>query len=59
MVNIPQDPIMLLSLVNMKLRDEYDSLEELCKDMNIEYAEIISRLENAGFEYFPEINQFR
>ena len=31
---LPQDPMMLFSAVNMKLRDEYDSLDALCDDMN-------------------------
>ena len=32
---LPTDPIMLLSVVNTKLRDRYDSLEALCEDMNV------------------------
>ena len=28
--NIPKDPVMLLSFINMKLRDFYDSLDALC-----------------------------
>ena len=33
--NIPKDPAMLLSFVNMKLRDEYASFDEMCKSMNL------------------------
>ena len=48
---LPTDPIMLLSVVNTKLRDRYDSLEALCEDMNvspemIEYA--LSRAPGIG-----------
>ena len=31
---LPEDPAMLLSVVNMKLRDNYNSLEDLCEDMH-------------------------
>ena len=50
---------MLLSAVNMKLRDSYPSLEELCRAMDIDPKELIAKLEAAGFEYMPAINQFR
>lgn len=56
---LPSDPFMLLSVINMRLRDQYDSLDALCDDMNVDKDSIISRLHNAGFEYLPEINQFR
>ncbi|MBQ5460890.1 MAG: DUF4250 domain-containing protein, partial [Bacteroidaceae bacterium] len=35
MKELPNDPIMLFSVVNMKLRDIYDSLDALCDDMNV------------------------
>lgn len=50
---------MLLSAVNMKLRDEYGSLDDLCRSLDIDRAELEKRLADAGFEYMPEINQFR
>lgn len=50
---------MLYSAVNMKLRDEYGSLDELCDDMDVNRAELESQLAAAGFSYVPEINQFR
>ena len=50
---------MLLSMVNMKLRDQYDSLEELCYALDVNQEELVKELEDAGFEYFPELNQFR
>ena len=34
--SLPQDPAMLLSFVNMKLRDEYPSLDAMCDDMDLE-----------------------
>ena len=56
---IPQDPMMLFSFVNMKLRDEYSSLDELCSDLNLNKNEIVEILSKAGFEYNQECNKFR
>ncbi|MDE6408629.1 MAG: DUF4250 domain-containing protein [Muribaculaceae bacterium] len=58
-MNLPQDPFMLLSVINMKLRDEYPSLEELCKSNDIDEESLKATLLKAGFEYIPEANQFR
>ncbi|MBQ5332306.1 MAG: DUF4250 domain-containing protein [Oscillospiraceae bacterium] len=57
--NIPNDPIMLLSFINMKLRDIYPSLEALCEDMDIREEELAEKLRAAGFEYDKEQNRFR
>ncbi len=59
MENLPQDPFMLLSMINMKLRDVYPSLDELCAAMDIDRDALCKKLGDAGFEYMPEINQFR
>lgn len=59
MNSLPKDPIMLLSLVNMKLRDQFDTLQELCFSLDINQEELEKELQEAGFEYIPEINQFR
>ena len=37
-MELPKDPMMLFSVVNMKLRDHYSSLDELCDDLHIEYS---------------------
>ncbi len=50
---------MLLSMVNMKLRDEYPSLDELCASEGLDKSTLVSTLASAGFEYLPEVNQFR
>ena len=50
--------MMLLSVVNTKLRDCYESLDALCSDMEIDKDEIINRLAGAGFEYNEEQNKF-
>lgn len=49
---------MLLCFINMKLRDEYGSLETLCDDLDIDAGDLIARLEEAGFSYNPDTNRF-
>lgn len=58
-MNLPNDPIMLMSVINTKLRDEYPSLDELVKALCIDKDELTEKLKNAGFIYKPESNQFR
>lgn len=58
MEQLPQDPFILLSFINMKLRDQYDSLDALCDDLNIEKDQITSRLASVGYTYNSETNQF-
>ena len=55
---LPNDPIMLLSAVNMKLRDSYPTLDALCEDMDVSRDEIIRKLAEVGYEYSEERNQF-
>ncbi len=58
-MSLPKDPIMLLSAVNMKLRDYYGSLDELCVVEGMEKEDLLKKLNSVGFDYIPEINQFR
>lgn len=58
MDNLPQDPNMLFSFLNMKLRDNYTSLDQLCDDLHLDKDEIIARMKAAGFEYSAEYNKF-
>ena len=57
-MELPKDPAMLLSLLNMKLRNAYPSLDALCDDMGLSKADIVSRMEDAGFEYDERANRF-
>ena len=57
-MSLPEDPNMLYSFINMKLRDSYASLEDLCEDMNIEKSDLIQKLRTVGFEYNPSKNRF-
>jgi hypothetical protein len=58
MTDYPKDPMMLLSWVNMKLRDFYPSLENMCEDLEINAEDITTKLAEAGFEYNRELNKF-
>jgi len=58
MNSIPQDPMMLFSYINMKLRDQYSSLDALCDDMDLNKDELLAKLASVGFEYSEENNKF-
>jgi CBS-domain-containing membrane protein len=51
MENLPKDPIILMSFINMKLRDLYPSLEALCEDLDIDRSELEEKLKTVGYEY--------
>ena len=57
-MKLPEDPMMLYSFINLKLRDFYPSLDALCEDMNVERDEIVRTLKTVGFEYNPVRNRF-
>ena len=57
-MKLPEDPMMLYSFINMKLRDFYPSLDALCEDMNVERDEIVRTLKTVGFEDNPVRNRF-
>ena len=53
------DPYILLSAVNLKLRDHYSSLEDLCATHEIDQAILEKRLKDLGYKYDREQNQFK
>ena len=55
---LPEDANILLSYVNMKLRDEYESLSDLCASMDEDEASLRERLAAAGWRYDEALNQF-
>ncbi len=57
-MELPNDPFMLLSVINLKLRDFYSSLDALCADMDINKDELCKKLEAAGFSYDENNNKF-
>ncbi|MDO5444643.1 MAG: DUF4250 domain-containing protein [Eubacteriales bacterium] len=55
---LPQDPVILFSYLNTKLRDEYSSLDRLCDDMDISRKDLEDILSQAGFTYDAVRNRF-
>ena len=55
---IPNDPVMLLSFINLKLRDFYGSLDALCEDLNVDRKSIEEKLEGIDYRYDAGKNQF-
>lgn len=58
MTNYPKDPAMLMSWTNLKLRDFYGTLDDLCDELEIDRNEIEKILNEAGFKYNQELNRF-
>ena len=57
-MTLPKDPVMLLSLINTKLRDYNSSLDDLCKEYDLEKEYIIEKLSMIDYHYNEERNQF-
>lgn len=57
-MNLPNDPAILLSLINTKLRDFYPSLDALCDDLEVSREDIEKKLSLIGYIYKEERNQF-
>ena len=55
---IPTDPVMLLSFINLKLRDYYSNLESLCEDLDLDKTELEEKLHGIDYHYNEERNQF-
>lgn len=56
---IPQDPVMLLGFVNLKLRDYYKTLDALCEDLDVDRRQLEERLSAIDYHYDKNDNQFR
>lgn len=57
-MSLPKDPVMLLSVVNTKLRDYYPNLEELTAAEGTTVEEIVSKLNVINYIYDEKRNQF-
>ena len=55
---LPNQPMILLSFINTKLRDDYDSLDALCDDFRDPRDEIEEKLASIDYEYDEELNKF-
>ena len=58
LTGLPGDPVILLSVINTKLRDYYPSLDALCDDMQIDIQELSDKLDMIDYTYDAERNQF-
>ena len=58
MTNIPNDSYMLLSFINLKLRDYYPSLSELCEDLQLDQTELKEKLSKIDYFYDEKLNIF-
>ena len=57
-MNIPKDPVMLVSFLNLKLRDCYASFDALCEDLELNKEETIEKVASIDYHYMPQHNQF-
>ena len=57
-MSLPKEPFMLLSYVNTQLRDFYPNLEEMCKALDIDMEELVSKLKSIDYEYDNVTNKF-
>lgn len=55
---LPNDPMILLSYINTKLRDQYTSLDDLCDDMQTDRTQIEEKLKAIDYTYDASLNRF-
>lgn len=55
---LPNDPMLCLSVVNMKLRDYYSNLDALCEDLNVDKDDLKRKLDAIDYQYDNNSNQF-
>ena len=55
---LPEDPIMLMSVINTKLRDDYENPEALWEGLDVDGQAVLEKLSAAGYHYDRERNQF-
>ncbi|SUB82685.1 Uncharacterised protein [Pragia fontium] len=56
---LTMDPHLLLSIVNMKLRDNHESLEDFTRSYDIDLQALCDKLSEAGYHYQASNNQFK
>lgn len=56
---LPSEPNMLLSFINLKLRDQYSSLDDMIEDLDLDPVQIQGQFNNAGIIYDKENNQLK
>lgn len=58
-MNWPKEPSILLSFINMKLRDNYSSLQDMCEDLDMDMQTLLEELKAAGLSYDEANNRLR
>ena len=58
-MNLPNDPFMLFSIINMKLRDENLTLNEFCEEYDVDKSSIVNALQDIGFTYDENLRRFK
>ncbi|MBQ6783365.1 MAG: DUF4250 domain-containing protein [Acholeplasmatales bacterium] len=58
MIKMVKDPNIVLSIINLKLRDYYNNLDALIDDLE-DGEEMVNLLKENDYQYVEEINQFR
>lgn len=57
-MNLPNDPAILLSVVNTKLRDFYPNLKNMCEDLDLDENNLVEKLKSIGYTYDEKLNRF-
>ncbi len=57
-MDLPKDPMILLSFINTRLRDSYASLDDLCAELGIEKEDLEKQLAAVNYSYDPARNAF-
>lgn len=58
-MELPKDPVILLSFINTKLRDTNFNLEQLCMNLEINKDEVVQALGSINYYYDISLNQFK
>lgn len=58
-MELPKDPVILLSYINTQLRDFYPSLDLLCESFDISKEDLSSQLAFIDYHYDEGTNQFK
>ena len=56
--NLPKDPMMLLSFVNTRLRDDGISLDDFASQFQVERSFIEEKLDKIGYTYNNDLRKF-
>ena len=55
---LPKDPLILVSVLNTKLRDSYTNLSALCDDLDLNEKDILASVNKVGYSYNEKTNRF-